>query len=167
MRIRVHNSVYIVYTDGACSNNPGPGGYAFIIIPPDKRELTVSGGKIETTNNRMELMAIVRALEHIYNDRKNLAIKKCTVHIYSDSAYCINPISEGWIYNWQKSGWKTKKGDPVKNLDLWQYIYEFLNKKDYLTLFHKVKGHSGNEYNERVDTLAKEAVKRICSMNKR
>lgn len=159
-------SQYIVYTDGACSNNPGPGSYAFIIIPPSGQTLTVSGVSNETTNNRMELMAIKRALEHVYNDRKNLAIKRCTIHIYSDSAYCVNPILESWIYNWEKSGWKTKKGDLVKNVDLWKYIFDFINKKDYVVIFHKVKGHSGNEYNEKVDQLAKEALKR-CSTHKK
>ena len=167
MKTPKHNPQYVVYTDGACSNNPGPGGYAFLYIPPDGSMLSVSGGDIYTTNNRMELMAIVRALQHIYDDRKNLVIKRCVVHIYSDSAYCINPIIEGWIYDWYKNKWRTKSRTQVKNADLWNIVYNFITLKDYLVIFHKVKGHSGNKYNEEVDKLAKEAIERICSMHKK
>lgn len=103
---------YEVYTDGACSGNPGAGGYAFAIISEKESPLVVSGGKGNTTNNRMELMAIVKALYHIMKGKKN---SKTEIVIYSDSAYCINSITLGWLDVWMSNNWKTKSGEEVKN----------------------------------------------------
>ena len=155
---------YKVYTDGACSGNPGPGGYAFIYIKQNGEYLRVNGGSKETTNNRMELTAIIRALKHIHKEMEQSVLKKCKVDVYSDSAYCINPINEGWIYSWEKNLWKTKSGEPVKNVELWQHLLGFINIENFDITFHKVKGHSGNKYNEEVDRLAKEGIARICEM---
>ena len=149
---------YKIYTDGACSGNPGPGGYAFMILGP-KMNLKASGHKENTTNNHMELLAIIRALKHldslIKTGRKNI-----TVTIYSDSAYCVNSIEEGWLYIWKKNNWKTKNGSEVKNLELWIELYNFLNKTKMKVKMVKVKGHSGDKYNELVDKAAKDAITR-------
>ena len=146
---------YEVFTDGACSGNPGPGGYAFVLISKEEHPLVVSGHKDKTTNNQMELTAIVRALKHICT-RRNEEIE---VVIFSDSAYCVNSITNGYIYQWQKNEWKTKAGYDVKNKELWEQFLEI--KEDHprmkLKLF-KVKGHSGNTYNEMADKAAKRAV---------
>ncbi|MBQ9371745.1 MAG: ribonuclease HI [Thermoguttaceae bacterium] len=144
----------ILFTDGACSGNPGPGGWAFILrhIPTGK-ELERSGGERETTNNRMELQAVVEGLS---------ALKRSTtVRIVSDSAYVLNGLSS-WIKSWKANGWRRKVGsrfEEVKNLDLWQ-------KLDELTALHnvefsKIKGHSGHPENERCDELAVEEWKKF------
>ena len=112
----------------------------------------------------MELKAIVRAIKHI--TRKNVLntekvvqrLTDCEITIYSDSAYCLNPINQGWIYTWKANGWKTKDGSDVKNQELWQELYEYLVDNKNIIKFVKVKGHSGNKYNEMVDKAAKEAA---------
>ncbi|MCQ9374524.1 ribonuclease HI [Methyloversatilis sp. XJ19-13] len=136
----------IIYTDGACSGNPGPGGWgALLKCGAVEREL--SGGERATTNNRMELMAVIEALN---------ALKK-PVHavVYTDSQYVQKGISE-WIHGWKRKGWKTAGGDPVKNVDLWQAL-------DAAARVHEVewkwvKGHAGHPENERVDRLARDAI---------
>ena len=151
---------YIIYADGACSGNPGPGGYAFIIMNENEKILLkVSGSKVKTTNNQMELTAIVRALVHVETfENQN---RKQTVTIYSDSAYCVNAIEEGWIYTWKNNNWKTKSGREVKNIELWLELYRFLKKTKMRIRAVKVKGHSGNKYNELVDKAAKDAIKNL------
>lgn len=149
---------YQIYTDGACSGNPGPGGYAFMILGPET-DLKVSGHRDKATNNQMELMAIVRALAHL-KQMVCSARKNVSVDIYSDSAYCVNAVEEGWLYIWQKNNWKTKNGHDVKNVELWIELYNFLKKTHIEVRFVKVKGHSGNKYNELVDKAAKEAITR-------
>ncbi len=132
-----------LYTDGACSGNPGKGGYAAILIYKGL-EKEIVGGEEVTTNNRMELAAVINGLE---------ALKEpCSVDVYSDSQYVVGAMNEGWLDGWRKNGWKTSAKKPVKNPDLWQKLYE-------LTLTHKVKfikvkGHADNEYNNRCDELA-------------
>ena len=140
----------IIYTDGACSGNPGPGGWA-AIIKKKKNRKEISGGNKNTTNNIMEITAILEGLK---------ALKvECEVNIYSDSAYCVNAFNQGWIYNWIKKGWKTASGEPVKNKELWQELYA-LTKKHKVT-FNKVKGHSDDELNNRCDEMARGEIEKI------
>ncbi len=139
-----------LYTDGACSGNPGVGGWACVLIYNGIRK-TISGGEKETTNNRMELMAVIRGLETLKQE--------CMVDIYSDSAYVVNAIEKGWIENWQKNGWKTAKKDDVLNKDLWQKLLELTKK--HPSTFIKVKGHADNELNNLCDKMAVEEVNKI------
>ena len=140
----------IIYTDGACSGNPGKGGWGAILMYGEHRK-EISGGELETTNNRMELTAPIEALK--------LLKKPCIVKIYSDSAYLVNAFLQGWIYNWQKNGWKTSDKKDVKNRDLWEEIYKFtkIHKIEWI----KVKGHSDNEFNNMCDKMAVNAIKQL------
>ncbi len=146
-----------IFTDGACSENPGPGGWAVVFNTADKCK-TISGNEKNTTNNRMELKAVIEAFRRIIRREKCFA-PKSEYDIYSDSAYVVNTINRNWHETWQVNGWKTTKGDEVKNKDLWeQYLklhYEALRLEIVITI-NKVKGHSGNTFNELVDKLAKE-----------
>ncbi len=139
-----------IYTDGACSGNPGPGGWAAILMyKGEKKE--ISGGQKDTTNNVMELTAVIQGLK---------ALKfPCMVDLYSDSAYVVNGFDKGWIYNWIKKDWKTADGSSVKNKELWQELYSLT--KVHKVNFIKVKGHSDNEYNNRCDELAREAISKL------
>lgn len=152
---------YEVYTDGACSGNPGPAGWAVVIIPENRMALSTSGYLASATNNRAELLAIVRALKILNNRNKIVPPNKYTINIYSDSAYCLNPINENWIKSWEARGWKTSSYTPVKNADLWMELREILNNTKYIVNFIKVQGHTGNRYNEEADRLAKEAIIRF------
>ena len=137
----------ILYTDGACSGNPGAGGWgAILIFNGHEREL--SGGEEQTTNNRMELMAVIKGLE---------ALKyPCEVEIYSDSAYTVNAFVNGWISSWEKNGWKKADKKAVLNTDLWERLLALTKVHD--VTFKKVKGHADNEYNNRCDALARAAI---------
>ena len=136
-----------IYTDGACSGNPGPGGWGAVLIFKDiKKE--ISGGLKDTTNNIMEITAVLEALK--------LLKHPCIVNLYSDSAYVVNCFNQGWIYNWIKKGWKTANNEPVKNKELWTELYELT--KIHKVTFNKVKGHSDNELNNRCDELARNAI---------
>ena len=140
----------IIYTDGACSGNPGPGGWgAILMINENKKE--ISGGNKNTTNNVMELTAVIEALK--------LLKRPCNVNLYSDSAYVVNAFNQGWIYNWKKNNWKTAGKTPVKNQELWEELYNLTKK--HKVEFIKVKGHSDNEYNNRCDFLATSAIKTL------
>lgn len=139
-----------IYTDGACSGNPGPGGWAAVLIAGEYKK-EISGGNKETTNNIMELTAILEALKALK--------KECEVELYSDSAYCVNAFNQGWIYNWIKKGWKTADGSIVKNKEIWQEIYD-LTKKHKVN-FNKVKGHSDVELNNRCDELARAEIDKL------
>lgn len=141
-----------VYTDGACSGNPGPGGYAAIIMV-DGNKKEIYGAENNTTNNRMELMAAIEGLKVLKSP--------CDVTLYSDSAYLVNAYNNGWIYGWKKNGWKNSSKEPVKNIDLWQEI-EGLRKVHTVT-FIKVKGHADNEFNNRCDELAVNAIQKLQS----
>ncbi len=137
-----------VYTDGACSGNPGKGGWAAILIY-NGVEKEISGASPETTNNRMELLAIIEGLR---------ALKEsCEVSIYSDSQYALEPFNKGWIYDWQKNNWKTSSKQEVKNIDLWLAL--LLEIKKHKVTWIKVKGHADNAYNNRCDALARSAIK--------
>lgn len=139
------NSVYL-YTDGACSGNPGPGGYAAVIVRGNN-ELEITGYEPETTNNRMELLAVIEGLKEID--------KHSHVKLVSDSNYVLQGLNT-WLKGWKRKGWKTSNNRPVKNKDLWQELDRLI--RDYQIEFIKIKGHSGHEYNERVDTLAREQI---------
>ena len=131
-----------IYTDGACSGNPGPGGWAAILkFGPHEKEL--SGGEAQTTNNRMELLGAINGLQ---------ALKEpCAVDLYTDSQYLSNAINLGWLESWKKKNWKRKDG-ALKNVDLWQTLDGLL--QIHTVTFHWVKGHAENEYNNRCDALA-------------
>ncbi len=156
--------IYNVYTDGACSGNPGPGGYAFVIIPDNKNipELRISGCKKNTTNNEMELMAVVRAIDYIQrNFAKQFRKPINQIYIHSDSAYVVNSVNANWIDFWKKNDWVTKGGTPVKNKELWETLTNQLENKSFHIRFKKVKGHDGVPYNELVDKAAVAAIKRV------
>ena len=139
-----------IYTDGACSGNPGPGGWAAVLIYGEHKK-EISGGCRETTNNIMELTAILEALKALKTE--------CEVELYSDSAYSVNAFNQGWIYNWIKKGWKTADKKEVKNKEIWQEIYD-LTKKHKVT-FNKVKGHSDEELKNRHDELARAEIEKL------
>ncbi|MCL2284895.1 MAG: ribonuclease HI [Firmicutes bacterium] len=137
----------VIYTDGACVGNPGPGGYGAIIIFNQHRK-ELSGGEVQTTNNRMEMMGAIAALE---------ALKEpCKIRLYSDSRYVVDGIDKGWAKRWQANGWRRNKRNPALNVDLWQRLLAVLEKHDATFLW--VKGHAGNPENERCDTLARLAI---------
>ena len=151
-----------IWTDGACSGNPGPGGYAYIAKTKEKVLIKCAGHRDNTTNNAMELTAIVKAIKFAVNyevaKRERVTERKIT--LYSDSAYCLNAINQKWIYNWKNNEWKTKDKKPVKNLELWQELFSMLENEKCTFEFIKVKGHAGNKYNEMVDKIAKKAMKK-------
>ena len=140
----------VIYTDGACSGNPGKGGWGAILMYGDVKK-EISGSNPNTTNNQMELTAPIEALK--------LLKRPCEVKVYSDSAYLVNAFLQGWLKNWKKNGWKTADKKEVKNKELWQEI-------DRLMQIHtiewiKVKGHADNVYNNRCDELAVSAIKQL------
>lgn len=137
-----------IYTDGACSGNPGPGGWG-AILRWNGHEKELSGGEEETTNNRMEMMAVIKSLEAL--------TKPSSVDLYTDSKYVMQGITE-WMAGWKAKGWKTASKKPVKNQDLWQEIDALVQTHN--VTFHWVKGHAGHPDNERADQLAVNAVPR-------
>lgn len=132
-----------IYTDGACSGNPGPGGYCAILIY-NNHEKVISGGAPDTTNNRMELMAAIAGLEALR--------EPCKVDLYSDSKYLVDGITKGWAASWKRRGWIKSDKKPALNPDLWDRILQLIETHD--VSLHWVKGHSDNEYNNRCDELA-------------
>lgn len=140
--------VVILYTDGACSGNPGPGGWGALLMNRDRKK-ELSGSEPHTTNNRMEMQAVVEGL--------NALKVSCHVKIHSDSALIINAFTKGWIQNWQRNGWKKADKKPVENRDLWEAIIKA--GKAHRVEWIKVKGHSADPYNDRVDKLAVNASK--------
>lgn len=143
-----------IYTDGACSGNPGPGGYGTVLVHIDKdgikHEKELSQGYKCVTNNQMELMAVIVGLESLK--------KACNVTLYSDSKYVVDAFNNKWIDGWITKGWKTAGKTPVKNVELWQRLLKA--KEPHDVEFIWVKGHAGHEYNERCDTLAVAAAKK-------
>lgn len=137
----------IIYTDGACSGNPGPGGWGAILMYRNAKK-EISGGSKNTTNNIMEITAVIEALKCLKVESE--------VQVYSDSAYTVNAFNQKWIYGWMKNGWKTSNGDNVKNKELWQELLKLTHVHD--VTFVKVKGHADNEYNNRCDELARKAI---------
>lgn len=136
-----------LYTDGACSGNPGIGGYAGILIYGNVKK-EYSGAETETTNNRMELKAVIVGLKRLKYS--------CRVNVFSDSAYTVNAYLNGWIYAWKKNGWKKADGKAVLNVDLWEELYALTQTHE--VTFHKVAGHADNELNNRCDELARGAI---------
>lgn len=136
-----------IYTDGACSGNPGKGGWGCVLIYKNNQK-ELSGGEDNTTNNRMEMTAVIKALEELN--------QPCEVELYSDSAYLVNAFNDGWLENWKKTNYKCASKDPVKNVDLWQRL-DSLTQKHKVT-FNKVKGHADNQLNNRCDELATSAI---------
>jgi ribonuclease HI len=136
----------LIYSDGACSGNPGPGGWGAVLISGKHRK-EISGGEVLTTNNRMELLAAISALEALK--------KRSEVALYTDSAYVKNGIT-GWVHGWKKNGWRTADNKPVKNVELWQALDALRNKHD--VEWHWLKGHAGHPENERADELARQAM---------
>ena len=139
-----------IYTDGACSGNPGPGGWGAILMYKENKK-EISGGKKDTTNNVMEITAVIEGLK--------LLKYPCEVDLYSDSAYVVNAFLQNWIGNWVKNNWKTSSKEPVKNQELWKQLYDLT--KTHQVKFIKVKGHSDNEFNNRCDELARNAIDKI------
>jgi ribonuclease HI len=137
-----------IFTDGACSHNPGPGGWGCVLIYGQHRK-ECSGFATETTNNRMELTAAIEALRMLK--------RNCMVDLYTDSAYLCNAYEKGWLKNWRTNGWKTSNRHDVENKDLWEQLDALCAA--HAVTFHKVKGHADNEENNRCDKLAREAIK--------
>lgn len=136
-----------IYTDGACSGNPGPGGWAAILLYGEHRK-DVSGGEAETTNQRMELRAAVEGLKALRRPARVL--------LHSDSAYLINAFEQGWLKRWQRNGWQTASKKPVSNKDLWEQL--LIASAEHDVQWIKVKGHADDEWNNRADELARAAV---------
>lgn len=132
-----------IYTDGACSGNPGPGGWGAILMYGDHRR-ELSGGEAQTTNNRMELTAVISALERLK--------EPCVVELYSDSKYIIDALTQGWAVSWRAKGWRKADKKPALNPDLWQRLLELAEVHELRC--HWVKGHADNEFNNRCDELA-------------
>lgn len=132
-----------IYTDGACSGNPGPGGWG-AVLRYNGREKEISGGEAQTTNNRMELTAVIAALECLK--------EPCAVELYSDSKYVIDALSKGWAVSWRKKGWIKSNKKPALNVDLWDRLLKLTEAHEMH--YHWVKGHADNEYNNRCDALA-------------
>lgn len=144
-----------IYTDGACSGNPGIGGWAAILVD-SKHELELNGFDAMTTNNRMELMGVICGLEKLK--------LPCEVEIVSDSAYVVNAFNNNWLESWQKNGWRKADKKEVLNVDLWQRLLDLLENHSYK--FTKVAGHAGHVYNERCDALARAAIDDCRIQNK-
>jgi len=137
----------VIYTDGSCEGNPGPGGYAAIVDIAGERE-EITGGEPQTTNNRMEMMAIVEGLKAVREPSR--------IRVVTDSQYVVNGM-KSWIHGWRRRGWKTAAGAPVKNKDLWERLSTLA--QGHKVSWEWVKGHAGHPENERADTLAKEAIR--------
>lgn len=138
----------ILYTDGACSGNPGVGGWG-AVLQYKGHEKRISGAEGDTTNNRMELTAVIEGLKCLK--------EPCNVQCYSDSAYTVNAFANGWVFAWQKNGWIKADNKPVLNVDLWQELLRLTSI--HYVVFNKVKGHADNELNNICDKLATDAVK--------
>ncbi len=146
-RIETSSKKMTIYTDGACSGNPGAGGYGIVMMYGDK-EMELKKGFEKTTNNRMELMAVVDALDKLK--------REMDITLYSDSKYVVDSVTKKWVYGWQKRGWKKSDGKPALNVDLWKQLLPLLEKHN--VTFVWVKGHADNKYNERCDELARNAI---------
>ena len=139
---------YIIYTDGACSGNPGPGGWGAVIFDENKKQINISGKETMTTNNRMELLAPIMAIKRIK--------EKSEITVYTDSTYLKNGITD-WIKKWEKNGWKSSSNQPIKNKDLWLELNKL--SSEHKVSWNWVEGHSNNEFNNLADKLATEAIK--------
>lgn len=145
-----YGDAVVVYTDGACSGNPGAGGWAAILSYQGKEKI-LSGGELDTTNNRMELMAVIQGLEAVKGDKP--------IKLFSDSAYVVNAFVQNWIGNWQRNHWRNSSGAEVLNKEMWQRLLKAMEGKD--VEFIKVKGHADNENNNRCDALARNEIAKL------
>ena len=136
-----------IYTDGACQGNPGPGGYGVVLLSGEHRK-ELSAGYRRTTNNRMELLAVIEGLAALN--------EKCKVRVYSDSKYVVDALAKGWAVKWRKNGWMRNKQEAAINPDLWERLLDLC--QGHVMSYHWVKGHSGNRENERCDRLATQAA---------
>lgn len=145
-----------IFTDGACSHNPGPGAWGFFIplCPPDGKPFHHAGFVASTTNNRMELLAVIRALQWCHEHHHSA---KASLRIFSDSTYVVQGITT-WIHGWMKNNWRTSQKKPVENRELWEELLDASQKCLHIS-FHWVKGHSGHPENEAVDALVQECLK--------
>ena len=142
----------VIYTDGACKGNPGPGGWGALLRAADGAEKELCGGEPETTNNRMEMMAVIEALS---------ALKRpCHVILFVDSQYVLKGITE-WLHGWKAKGWRTAARQPVKNVDLWQRLDALVHQSEHRIEWQWVKGHAGDPGNERADALANRGVEQL------
>lgn len=139
-----------IYTDGACSKNPGPGGWGAVLIYKSHRK-EISGADAQTTNNRMELTAVIKALECLK--------EKCKIELFTDSKYVCDSIKKGWAESWRNNNWKKSDKKPAINADLWEILLNLISKHDIT--FNWVKGHAGNIENERCDELATSEIKKL------
>jgi len=139
----------VIYTDGACSGNPGPGGYGIVMLSPSGSRRELSEGYARTTNNRMELLAVIKALEELR--------RPCSVTLYTDSEYVVNAITKRWVYSWQRNGWRKADKKPALNVDLWQRLLPLLEQ--HSVTFQWVRGHASNVENNRCDQLAVAAAR--------
>ena len=139
-----------IYTDGACSKNPGPGGWGAVLIYKSHRK-EISGADAQTTNNRMELTAVIKALECLK--------EKCKIELFTDSKYVCDSIMKGWAESWRNNNWKKSDKKPAINADLWEILLNLISKHDIT--FNWVKGHAGNIENERCDELATSEIKKL------
>lgn len=137
----------VIYTDGACSNNPGIGGWGAVLMYGEHKK-EISGSEELTTNNRMELSAAIHAMKCLK--------RPCIVNLYTDSSYLCNAFNQNWIWGWLRNGWKTSNKTDVENRDLWQELLGLV--RIHKVNWHKVKGHADNEYNNRCDELARSAI---------
>ena len=142
----------VIYTDGACKGNPGPGGWGALLRAADGAEKELCGGELETTNNRMEMMAVIEALS---------ALKRpCHVVLHVDSQYVLKGMTE-WLHGWKAKGWRTAAKQPVKNVDLWQRLDALVYQSEHRIEWQWVKGHAGDPGNERADALANRGVEQL------
>lgn len=155
MAVTTEQTIIELFTDGACRGNPGPGGWGALLRCGSK-EKTISGGALETTNNRMELQAAIAGLAAIN--------KPCVVHLTTDSTYVRKGITE-WIVGWKRNGWKNAKKQPVKNVDCWQALEEQV-ERHHEVIWHWVKGHSGHRENEIADQLANQGLEACLVVGK-
>ena len=143
----------VIYTDGACKGNPGPGGWGALLRAADGAEKELCGGELETTNNRMEMMAVIEALS---------ALKRpCHVVLHVDSQYVLKGMTE-WLHGWKAKGWRTAAKQPVKNVDLWQRLDALVHQSEHRIEWQWVKGHAGDPGNERADALANRGVGQLA-----
>ncbi|MDA8346711.1 MAG: ribonuclease HI [Thermaerobacter sp.] len=143
-----------IYTDGACSGNPGPGGWAAVLVAGERRR-EISGFAADTTNNRMEMTAVIQGLKAL--------TQPCNVRVHSDSSYVVNAFQKRWLDKWQKNGWRTSTGKPVENQDLWQELLSAIGQ--HKVKFEWVEGHASDPLNNRCDELAKEAIRQRGGTN--
>jgi ribonuclease HI len=143
----------VIYTDGACKGNPGPGGWGAVLRAADGAEKELCGGEAQTTNNRMEMMAVIEALA---------ALKRpCHVVLHVDSQYVLKGMTE-WLQGWKAKGWRTAAKQPVKNVDLWRRLDALVHQSEHRIEWQWVKGHAGDPGNERADALANQGVEQLA-----